>query len=256
MEKQVELAYQALLWLHMLAGSSALVLFWVPVFAPKGGRVHVRVGLVYVVLITITVFTALALSTIVFVDPLSIRQPPPHASPEQVAEFARTERIFAFFLGYLASVILVAGGHGLRVVRHKHEPRLPHLWFHAVLNGVVVLLAVAMLVVGLRERFVILAAFSTVGLLVGIQNLRYLYRPSTGRMAWWYEHLRSMIPTGIAAYTAFLVFGARRVLPTLYQTRYYWVFWILPLVVGVAAIRLTILYYRARFRENVNQARP
>ncbi len=239
----------ALLWVHIAAGAGALVLFWIPVIARKGGPTHVRVGTVYVVLIATAVFTALALSAMMLVDPLAVH-PQRGRSPEELARFVHTERVFAFFLAYLAGVILIAGGHGLRVLKKKHEPQSLRTPFDVALNVVVVLLALAMLFVGIRERFVVLAALSSVGLLVGLQNLRYFYRPAKSRMAWRYEHLRSMIPTGIAAYTAFFVFGGRRLFPAFYQTSYYWVFWILPLVSGVTATRLTIRYYRHKFRDN------
>lgn len=77
---------------------------------------------------------------------------------------------------------------------------------------------------------------------------------ASARRGKWYEHLRSMIPTGIAAYTAYTVFGARRLAPEFYQTSYYWIFWVLPLLIGIPAIRLTIWYYRKKFGESNGKA--
>jgi hypothetical protein len=68
-------------------------------------------------------------------------------------------------------------------------------------------------------------------------------------MHWWYEHLGSMIGTGIAGYTAFLVFGAARLLPSVARSQLYTLFWVLPTLIGVPAIFMTVAYYQRKFNE-------
>jgi hypothetical protein len=65
----------------------------------------------------------------------------------------------------------------------------------------------------------------------------------------WYEHLGSMIGTGIAGYTAFLVFGGSRLFPSVARSQLYTIFWVLPSVIGVLAIIVTIAYYQRKFNE-------
>jgi hypothetical protein len=68
-------------------------------------------------------------------------------------------------------------------------------------------------------------------------------------MDWWYQHLSSMIGTGIAGYTAFIVFGGRRLFAPLVQSRYFVLLWILPSAIGSPAIALTVAYYKRKFRD-------
>ena len=88
---------------------------------------------------------------------------------------------------------------------------------------------------------------SSVGFIVGGGNLFYLLRGPVNRMDFWYQHLGSMIATGIAGYTAFLVFGGRHLLAPLVRPQYYVLFWLLPTAIGSPAIALTTAYYKRKF---------
>jgi hypothetical protein len=79
--------------------------------------------------------------------------------------------------------------------------------------------------------------------------LRYLLRGPQSRMHWWYEHLSSMLATGIAGYTAFLVFGGARLLPSVAHSQLYTIFWVLPSLIGVPAIFRTVAHYQRKFNE-------
>jgi len=68
-------------------------------------------------------------------------------------------------------------------------------------------------------------------------------------MRWWYEHLGSMIGTGIAGYTAFVVFGAARLLPSVARSQLYTLFCLLPTLIGVPVIFMTVAYYQHKFHE-------
>jgi hypothetical protein len=74
-------------------------------------------------------------------------------------------------------------------------------------------------------------------------------------MHWWYEHLGSMIGTGIAGYTAFLVFGGARLLPSVARSQLYTLFWVLPTLIGVPAIFVTVAYYQRKFNETGRASR-
>jgi hypothetical protein len=76
-----------------------------------------------------------------------------------------------------------------------------------------------------------------------------LLRGPQSRMHWWYEHLGSMIATGIAGYTAFLVFGGARLLPSVARSQLYTIFWVLPALVGVPVIFLTVAYYQRKVHD-------
>jgi hypothetical protein len=241
--------FQSLRWLHIAGGSIALILFWIPAIAPKGGRLHIRTGWFYVVCMSVVVLTAFAMSGLAFAIPLTIRRMAETLSPTELADFLRNQRIFATFLAYLAGVTLAAGWQGIWAVETKREPNKMRTSFSLALNTAIVLGGLLVLVLGMRYRSGPLIGLSPVGPLIGIGNLRYLLRGPQTRMHWWYEHLGSMIGTAIAGYTAFVVFGAARLFPAVARSQFYTIFWVLPTLVGVPAIFATVAYYQRKFRE-------
>src|SRR5271156_2768291 len=105
--------FQWLRWMHVGAGSLALILFWIPAIARKGGRVHVRAGWFYVACMTVVVVTALAMSGLAFTIPLSVRRITRPLSPAELSDFLLAQRISATFLAYLAGLTLAAGWQGI-----------------------------------------------------------------------------------------------------------------------------------------------
>jgi hypothetical protein len=96
--------FQSLRWMHVTAGGLALLLFWVPAIAPKGGRTHIRAGWFYVVCMSVVVVTAFAMSGLAFTIPLSVRRIARPLSPAELSDFLRAQRISATFLAYLAGM--------------------------------------------------------------------------------------------------------------------------------------------------------
>jgi hypothetical protein len=234
----------------------ALLAFWIPAFAKKGGRVHVNAGWFYVICMSVVVATAFIMSGLAFALPLRVRHFEHVLSAEEATDFVRTSRMFAFFLAYLGGLTLAAGWQGVRVLQTRREPATFRTPFTLALNGAVVLAALGCLAMGLQRANGVFLAMSPVGLLVSGGNLAYLLREPQTKMHWWYEHLGSMIGTGIAGYTAFLVFGARQLFPGLARTQFYALFWILPTLIGVPVIFLTVAYYRRKFHEDGSAAKP
>ena len=231
-------------------------MFWIPAFTKKGGGAHVRSGWVYVICMSVVVATAFILSGMAFAAPLKVRGVTEALTAEQAARFIRRSREFAFFLAYLAGLTLAAGWQGVRVIETRREPGAMRTAFTFALNIAVVLASVLTLAVGLKEGNMVLIAMSPIGVLVSGGNLSYLLKGPQTKMHWWYEHLGSMIGTGIAGYTAFLVFGARQLFPALTRTNFYAVFWVAPTIIGVTAIFLTIGYYRRKFHEDGRAPKP
>lgn len=242
--------FQSLRWTHIAFGSIALTLFWIPVAASKGGRLHVRVGWAYAVCMSAVVLTAFTLSGLAFAFPLGVRRITHALSADETAQFIHNARASAFFLAYLAGVTLAAGWQGIGVLRTRRDPRSLRNPFTYGLNIAVVLAAVGSLTLGIVQHASVFLGMSSVGFLVGGGNLAYLLRAPQTKMHWWYEHLASMITTAIAGYTAFIVFGGARLFPALARTQFYVVFWLLPTVIGVPAIVFTIAYYKRKFHEN------
>jgi hypothetical protein len=242
--------FQSLRWTHIAFGTAALTLFWIPVIARKGGRLHVSVGWAYAACMSVVVFTAFSMSGLAFAFPLGVRHITQASSPEQTARFIRSSRDSAFFLFYLAALTLAAGWQGIGVLRTRRDPKSLRNPFTYGLNIGVVLAAGGSLTLGIIEHSSVLVGMSSVGFLVGGGNLMYLLRAPQTKMHWWYEHLGSMITTAIAGYTAFIVFGGARLFPALARTQFYVVFWLLPAAIGVPAILFTVAYYKKKFHED------
>ena len=198
---------------------------------------------------SVVVVTAFAMSGLAFTIPLAIRRIARPLSPAELSEFLRAQRVFAAFLAYLAGVTLAAGWQGIWAAEMKREPKAMRTPFSLALNAAVLLGGLAVLVLGIKYRSGPLIALSPIGPFIGAGNLRYLLRGPESRMHWMYEHLGSMIGTGIAGYTAFLVFGGTRLFPSMARSQLYTVFWVLPTLIGVPVIFMTVAYYQRKFNE-------
>lgn len=246
----IHTTHQWLVAAHVACGFFALVALWVPLLAKKGGRWHVRVGWVYVVAMTVVVVTALGASGLAFADPLGVEgiRPAEHTQDE-ITAYVERRRMFAVFLSYLAVLTFTAGWHGLQALHHKSNPTEMRTPLNLALYGVTSLSSVVVLALGIQLGEVLLLALSPIGALIGVGAIRYVSKPPSRRMAWWYEHMESMITTAVAANTAFLVFGANRLLPFDFQSGFGVVVWLLPAAIGTAAISLLTRKYERRFGE-------
>lgn len=241
--------FQWLRWVHVAAGGLALILFWIPAIAPKGGRLHIRAGWFYVACMSVVVVTAFTMSGLAFAIPLSVRRIARPLSPIELSDFLRAQRMSATFLAYLAGLTLAAGWQGIWAVETKREPKTMRTPFSLALNVLVLLGGLTVFVLGMKYRSGPLIALSPIGPFIAAGNLRYLLQGPQSRMHWWYEHLSSMIATAIAGYTAFLVFGAARLLPSIARSQLYTIFWVLPALIGVPLIYMTVAYYKRKFHE-------
>lgn len=249
------LTHDALLTLHVALGTFALVALWVPLFSKKGGKLHVRVGKAYAVAMLVVVVTAFATSALAFLDPTGVEpEVTARLAPDRLAEYVSRRRTFAVFLSFLGLVTLASGWQGVGAVRHKRDPTAMRTPFTLALFWLTVLAGVGVAVLGLLRGSALLIALSFLGPAVGVQGLRYVSRPAESPMAWWYAHMGGMIGTAIAANTAFLVFGANRLLPVDIGGGFGIVVWLIPTLVGTPAIWLLERKYRTRFAERSRPA--
>jgi hypothetical protein len=240
--------FQALRTIHIGFGTVALVAFWIPVIAPKGGKVHVRVGWGYAVCMSVVVLTAYAMSFLAFTHPVEIRHFDHPLTANEIEFVKIRSHQLAIFLTFLGSVTLAAGVQGIGVLRTRQLAQGPRNPLTLALNAFVVLAGITVLTIGVTNHSWTFKAMSLVGL-VGVGNLSYLLYPPKEKMRWWYQHVSSMIATAIAGYTAFLVFGGARMMPQLARSQWYALVWIAPTIIGGTAITLTIAYYKKKFHE-------
>jgi hypothetical protein len=241
--------YKLVLSLHIAAGLTGLAAFWTPVLARKGGRTHVQVGRIFYQATCAIALTGLAMAALTFVDPLAVH--PRAALTAQSAAAAITrDRMAAFFLVYLVVITFAPVYHGVRVLETRGTPERLRTPFHTGLAVLAIALGGSMIVLAAVAREPVFAALSPIGLLVGRGNLHFARRPYLSRMAWWYEHMGSMLGGGIAFHTAFLVVGAGRLLGVQLTGFVAVIPWIVPSLIGIPATMVWVGYYRRKFRED------
>jgi uncharacterized membrane protein len=216
----------ALLAVHIAGGATALVSMFVPMVARKGGRLHRRGGWVFVAGMTVVSVTAFGLSAArVLTDP---------------TPGGRAAGLFLFYIAILTAAGVSAG---VRVLRAKGRTAAHrHPWDVGVAATLTVASA-AIAAYGVLTGTVLFAAFSVIGLLSGIGQLRYWLRPPSDPMHWWFAHMGQMLGACLAATTAFLVVNAGR----FGVGRFSLLVWLAPAAIGAPGIAIWTAFYRRKF---------
>lgn len=214
-----------LLKVHIGAGIVALATFLVPAVAAKGGRLHRRVGWVFVSAIAVLCLTGAPVSLVRLWN----------------AQTTTEWRVgaFLFFLTILSGS---TAWKGVRVLRFKAPGRRTNILDIAIPST----LAVASLwlgSLGVQSRSTLLLFFTALGLSGSIRDIRYWLNPAKGKMHWFFEHLRGMMGSGIATLTAFSALGGR----TLGFDAFGVVAWVAPTVVILPISVLMSRYYERKF---------
>lgn len=223
--------FAVLLVVHVLAGATALCVFWIPLVTAKGGKIHRRVGWVFVTAMAVAAVTAWGLGGI--------------RIAETTDEHQRATAVFLAFVGLLA---INTSWNGLRALRFKHRTTRH---FHPVDLGIPSLLLLSGLGVffyGFQVDMALLIGFAPVGIMVGSLDLAYWLRPPQERMHWWFQHMAGMIGTCIATVTAFLAANASAV-GIQYPSLILAVF-LAPTVIGVPGMLVWQRRYRRQFAKS------
>lgn len=221
--------HAVLLVFHVAVGAVGLVLFWVPVVARKGGRLHVRAGRAFEACAIAVAISSIALAALDLGRPGVMH-------PDGAETLVRLRALFlaALAIATWASVRLATSIPRARVRPESlQRPGLALLLASALGSGL------ALAIVGLTtdEGFgVVLFALSPIGLFIGGRGLVLIARPASLRERWWADHLGFAIGGGIAFHTAFLVVGLNRFVDLRLTGAWGLVPWLAPTVIGVAAI--------------------
>jgi hypothetical protein len=242
---------------HIGAGFLAIFVYWLPLLAQKGSRIHVVCGRIFVLCAAFVPTSALVVCAWRFIDPIGSLSPEPQPSAEQAAEFVRLERLIFAFLGALAFYTLVPLVLGVRVIRTRAIPdRFAEsgirflIWLEIAISVALITYATA--------HWIQNPAFALSGVPVGAGiagmgaaywDLRFTATPPTSPMFWWYKHMEFMLRTGIAFHTAFVVFVLTPWFGSLGIGSWAFVPWLLPSLVGIPTVWLWIQSYRRKFDE-------
>ena len=224
----METAIRLTLWVHILAGTVALIVAPIALMTVKGGPTHRRWGKVY--------FWAMAVVAVTAVVVAYWRS----------IMFLMLTAVFSFY----------AALSGYRVLYRK-RPELGQRattfdWISAVLT---LLASSALVVMGIlrpsptwQRLGVVAIVLGIVGLFLAVRDILTFVRPPTDRNAWWYHHMTSMIASYIAVVTAFSVVNFS-FLPLTAK-------WLWPTIIGTPAIFIWVTYYKTRFNRRKPAARP
>jgi len=203
---------------HIAFGSLSLLIFWIPVFAKKGGKLHNKAGIIYMYTMWVVVLSAALLSII---------------------NIYYHDYITAAFLGFLT----VLTGHPLwyAIAVLKYKKQIPEhlIKMRKVLLFILVFGAAGLvlwsILLKLQGASILLLIFG----LIGLTQLPLLIR-STEKMRvegnWIAAHINGMITSGIAAYTAFFAFGGSTFFGGIFTGPLVAIPWVLPSVIGTVFI--------------------
>ncbi|MEM9734627.1 MAG: hypothetical protein AAF903_14240 [Pseudomonadota bacterium] len=238
--------FHILVALHIITGSVGLLAFWVPVMGQKGGSRHVRVGKAFVLSMLSTGFIAMGIATTTLLWPLET-----HPALDDIG---LVRGIFGWMMLYLAVLTVNLAWYGWQAGFHKRNHRKQWEWRNLSLQVLVTLAAANCLYQGYvlegwpTER-VLMMGISFVGFATVITNMNYLLRAKPGIADWQLEHIKALVGAGISVYTAFLAFGAVRLMPSMALNP---LLWAVPLVTGVSII----VYQQQRVKRRYKPRKP
>lgn len=232
----MEALFNTIILFHITVGSIGLASFWVPVFARKRRGLHTQAGKVFAYAMLATGASAACAALLTLAFPLVTH-------PETPARYTDSLRaINGLMLLYLAVITFGAAFGGLRAVRLKREFGGHRERADLAINVLGFMLSLAVLVVGWRMGSILMVGLSLIGLMGTPGNIRLLLWKPKSPLEWKYQHMGSMLGAGIAAHTAFLVFGAGRFIDSSLGNSP--LVWLAPTMIGVPVTMIWTRYYR------------
>ena len=230
---------------HIVTGAVGLVAFWVPVTMQKGGSWHVRAGRVFTIsmLATGTIACGIAATTLTW----------PLRTHPAFADAALVRGIFGWMMLYLALLTINLAWHGWLVAVNKRDHAANREWRNLALQPLVLLAAANCLWRGWQIGQPLMIAISFVGFATVATNAWFLTKARPTVFDWQLEHIKSLVGAGISVYTAFLAFGAVRLMPDAALSP---ALWSVPLVTGIAIIVFNQQRVRRRYARPRSAARP
>lgn len=244
----MELFRSILIWTHIITGCIGLLVFWIPVFAKKGGKVHLFFGKIFAYCSYLVGFSALFISVAKLMAPKLWAVEVLHKADPSAGVISGVQSS-AIFLGYLSIVGLASTRHSIYVIRARKGPSKFRDSFHKALLLSCILSSMGVIAYGFVATFmqVLLFAMSPIGFLVGYGGLKFMNDTKKPRMAWWYEHMSAIFGAGIAFHTAFLVFGITRFVDIGFDGVLASLPWVAPAIIGAPTITLWTRHYKKKF---------
>jgi hypothetical protein len=217
--------FHIILAVHVGAGIVALTSFWGAVATAKGSAAHRRWGHVFSSAIYVASAQALGMGILSVVWPTAMHT--------QLTDVALYRGLLGWMMIYLGLLTISMTRYGQQMVANKRAHDRNRHWSMVALQIAVVFAAINCFVQGIVLRQPLMVIVSTIGFGTTLTYLWYIFRAEPARTDYLPEHLKAMVATGIAAYTAFLSVGLIEMFPHLAFNP---VIWAVPSVVGMGLI--------------------
>lgn len=224
--------HQTLLYLHILVGAAALVLFWVPMAVKKGSATHKKLGALYANAMYVVSVSGIVMCIMVLLAPVAFKPQLAQLSGNQLITTIYQLRLFEMFLLALSLLVFVSIKHGLLVLKAKHNRDLLKTPWHIVSIASLTVSGIVVLYFGLQQSHTLYIIFGVLCSVSGASIFHYIFKASIKEREWVIEHLSAFVGSGIAVYTAFFAVGGRHVLSELLPGQWQVLPWILPGVIG------------------------
>lgn len=250
----MSLIHTTLLYLHIALGAVALLLYWLPVIARKGSKLHINAGKVFYYLMLIVSGSGIVLSLLGLYDPIGIYTAGKQMTAAQIERMLIWRIPLSQFLLLLSLLTWVTVRHAIGVLHAKNDRSMLRRWFYQ--GPVLVLFPTALYVAyqGLTVGMPLLIIFAVVSLVTASTISLYVYKKEIKPRAWIIEHFSSMVGSGIAVYTAFFAAGGRSMLSQWLPEQWQLVSWLAAPVIGVSAMILLTGYYKRKYKVLPNKA--
>ena len=221
----MEVITKTLLGLHVSSGILSIIIFWIPIFLKKGSKYHNLIGKIYVFFMWVVVISAALLS---------------------IKNIIIGEITAALFLGFLAIITANPLWFGIAILKNKKGLSDRYQKKHMAFNVLITLAGILLFSYGIylngQNEGILMIIFGILGMTSG-RDVLASYQGKNKNKSWIEEHISGMLVSGIAAYTAFAVFGGR-----IFFMKYlsgYWsiIPWVMPTIVGLAIIK----YYKNNY---------
>lgn len=203
--------YRWVVLAHVIAGSVALLCFWLAGLARKGSPFHKRVGKIYLQAMLGVLITG------VFVS---------------VVALLRARYGIGTFLLYLVVITATSCWLSWIAIQRKRDASSFYTRGFVALAVANVISGLIVFAIGLQLSAPLLMGFCWVGVFVGIGMLRRFRAPKPANWAV-REHFSAMIGNGVATHIAFLAIGINRLLSEAGVPGLGYIAWFAPLVVAV-----------------------
>lgn len=246
----MHLVHQWLLAAHIILGISALTLFWWPMLAKKGSANHKRAGRWFFNSMLLLAVSGVAMCSLVLINPAAAYGVTT-LQGEKLAQFASSKRGFSAFLLLLSLLTWQTTKVAQWTGRGDHATgQLKSIGFQLT-NATLVLTVLWVGYLGMQAQQSLFLAFAVISGLFAIKCLRFTRRELTGK-ARIVEHITASLGAAIAVFTAFFAVGGRHWLQAVLPGAWQMLPWLLPTVIGVAAMR----YYQKPYQPKAAVSAP